>query len=136
METRGRPSSRISQRSLSNNALNRFVNRDLLAEQQQQPRPRRPASNSSFQHQSADYRSDAVTDADGVDYPGMLGGDDRGRSRSGVVRTQSDRETYLPDGIYEVVEGRVRQISAGPASRPGSRGSSRRYAARDAGFAR
>ncbi|CAN9444403.1 unnamed protein product [Alternaria alternata] len=136
METRGRPSSRISQRSLSNNALNRLVNRDLLAEQQQQTLPRRAASSSSFQHQANDYRPDAITDRESIDYPGMLGGEERGRGRSGIVRTQSERETYLPDGVYEVVEGRVRQISAGPASRPGSVGSGRKYSARDAGFAR
>jgi hypothetical protein len=136
METRGRPSSRISQRSLSNNALNRLVNRDLLAEQQQQTLPRRAASSSSFQHQANDYRPDAITDSESIDYPGMLGGEERGRGRSGIVRTQSERETYLPDGVYEVVEGRVRQISAGPASRPGSVGSGRKYSARDAGFAR
>jgi hypothetical protein len=66
----------------------------------------------------------------------MLSGEERGRGRSGIVRTQSERDTYLPDGVYEVIEGRVRQISAGPASRPGSVGSARRYSARDAGFAR
>jgi hypothetical protein len=75
------------------------------------------------------------------DYPGMLG-EGRGRGRSGIARTASERETYLPDGVYEVVEGRVRQISAGPAaapagiSRPASNASSRRYSAREAGFAR
>jgi hypothetical protein len=93
------------------------------------------ASNSSLQQQPTDYHFDADVGRDSVDYPGMLGGDERGRGRSGVVRTESERETYLPDGVYEVVEGRVRQLSAGPA-RPDSVGSARRYSARDAGFAR
>ncbi|KAG9185581.1 hypothetical protein G6011_06912 [Alternaria panax] len=152
METRGRPASRVSQRSVSNNALNRLVNRDLLVrqegegeEQQQQQRPRRPASMSLFR-----YPSDGGVDGSAhFDYPGMLGGEEqqqqqRGRRRSGLVRTASERETYLPDGIYEVVEGRVRQISAGRTwgrerrevshSRRGS--GTGRFVPRDAGFAR
>ncbi|KAI4942642.1 hypothetical protein J4E91_009811 [Alternaria rosae] len=138
MEARGRPASRTSTRSISNNALNRLVNPDLLAQQQQQrQQPQRAASHSSLQQQFADHRSDPdpVNGRDSVDYPGMLGGEERGRGRAGIVRTESERETYLPDGVYEVVEGRVRQLSAGPV-RPDSGGSSRRYSARDAGFAR
>ncbi len=139
LETRGRPSSRVSTRSLSNNALNRIVNPDLLDRQQQQqqlqPQRHRASSHSSFQQQPAGRRSDVVVDRDSIDYPGMLGSDERARGRSGIVRTESERETYLPDGIYEVVEGRVRQLSAGP-TRPASVSSARRYSARDAGFAR
>jgi hypothetical protein len=113
------------------------VNPDLLAQQHhhQRQQPHRVASNSLLQQQPTDYHFDADVGRDSVDYPGMLGGDERGRGRSGVVRTESERETYLPDGVYEVVEGRVRQLSAGPA-RPDSVGSARRYSARDAGFAR
>ncbi|KAI4910982.1 hypothetical protein J4E90_007239 [Alternaria incomplexa] len=136
VETRGRPASRVSTRSVSNNALNRFVNPDLLAQQQQQrQQPQRAASHSSLHQQFADHGFEPVVGRDSVDYPGMLGGEEHGRGRSGVVRTESERETYLPDGVYEVVEGRVRQLSAGPV-RPDSVGSSRRYSARDAGYAR
>lgn len=75
------------------------------------------------------------------DYPGILDTEEYGRGRSGIVRTESERETYLPDGVYEVVEGRVRQLSA---SRPQGSGASeravsergRRFSARDAGRAR
>jgi hypothetical protein len=126
---RGRPASRLSTRSVSNNALNRIVNPDLL----QRPRT---VSMSSFHPQPADHPS-TDRERDNLDYPGILAGEDRDRGRHGIVRTASERETYLPDGLYEVVEGRVRQISAGPArSRPASRASSRRYSAREAGFAR
>jgi hypothetical protein len=86
---------------------------------------------SSFHAQSTDQDRER----DGIDYPGILTTEERGRGSSGIVRTASERETYLPDGVYEVVEGRVRQISAG-SSRPASGASSRRYSARDAGFAR
>jgi hypothetical protein len=49
------------------------------------------------------------------------------------MRTASERETYLPDGVYEVVDGRVRVV--GPAgSRPAS--SSGRWSAREAGVGR
>jgi hypothetical protein len=51
------------------------------------------------------------------------------------VRTESERETYLPDGVYEVVDGRVRQISAGPGARSRA-ASGAGFGARDAGFAR
>jgi hypothetical protein len=125
-QVRGRPSSRMSQRSVSNNALNRIVNPDLLNQQRL-----RTVSMSSFHAQSTDQDRER----DGIDYPGILTTEERGRGSSGIVRTASERETYLPDGVYEVVEGRVRQISAGP-SRPASGASSRRYSARDAGFAR
>lgn len=79
------------------------------------------STTSSFHATSIDYRSDPEERED--EYPGRLG--------SGIIRTNSARETYLPDGVYEVVGGRVREISR---SRPGSAG--RPGSARGAGFAR
>lgn len=134
-----RPSSRLSSGSISNNALNRIVNPDLLAQQadveaQTASPPRRQRAASTSSAAAAGYRDGgAEMAADSIDYPGIIGSDERGRGRSSVVRTNSERETYLPDGVYEVVEGRVRQLSAGPGAAPGSRG---RHAARDAGWAR
>jgi len=156
-----RPSSRLSQRSrsasLSNNALNRFINADLLADQTQIQHPRRSASShvrpqplhdfpSSSSHNDPYHSRRSDTDIfidfdnnrDGGedDYPGILDTEEYGRGRSGIVRTVSERETYLPDGVYEVVEGRVRQLSAGRAPGSGGSESGRRISARDAGRAR
>lgn len=63
---------------------------------------------------------------EGLAYPGLLLGEER--------RVQRERETDLPDGVYEVVQGRVRRVSSGGngVGRPESRG---RWVARDAGRA-
>ncbi|KNG50861.1 high affinity glucose transporter [Stemphylium lycopersici] len=132
---RKRQSSRLSSASLTNNALNRMVNPDLLAQQADgeasPPWNQHTSSTSSSAPAPARYR-----DGNDIEYPGIIGSDERGRERSGVVRTNSERETYLPDGVYEVVEGRVRQLSAGPAAAAAAPGISGRHAARDAGWAR
>ena len=156
-----RASSRVSQRSrsasVSNNALNRFFNSDLLTDEDQAQSHRRSASlhvqppplhqlPSSFSYNDPHHsrRSDAdifidfSNNRDNVDdaYPGILDPEESERGRSGIVRSLSQRETYLPDGVYEVMEGRVRQVSAGRAPGVGGSGSERRASARGAGRAR
>ncbi|KAK1920115.1 hypothetical protein P3342_002411 [Pyrenophora teres f. teres] len=158
-----RASSRVSQRSrsagVSNNALNRFINPDLLAEDDDdydQPYRRSASSHvqpqllhhfpssSSYNHPHHSRRSDAdlfIDFSNGRDsiedaYPGALDTEEPGRGRSDISRTPSQRETYLPDGVYEVVEGRVSQLSAGRAPGSGGNGSERRVSARGAGRAR
>ncbi|KAF1837667.1 hypothetical protein BDW02DRAFT_107253 [Decorospora gaudefroyi] len=151
------PASRLSQRSLSNNAFNRTLNPDLIQQRQQHNNttsmpsfrdtdqhllPHRAASASSIQRPRSLSTNSFYHDRPSVDdaYPGFLPGDDQvGTRSSGIIRTASEREMYLADGIYEVVDGRVRQIGLGlggsrAGSRPGS--SMGAWEARDAGFAR
>ncbi|USP78843.1 hypothetical protein yc1106_06117 [Curvularia clavata] len=119
---------RSSDISISNNILNRIIV-SSSHNGQQEPYPRsfyqHAGSSTSFREQDAP----AARDRESFEYPGRLDGEERGRSGGAI---EGERETYLPDGVYEVVQGRVRQLSAG-APRQGSRGG---YAARDAGRAR
>ncbi|KAH7551663.1 hypothetical protein BM1_09297 [Bipolaris maydis] len=123
-------SARTSDISISNNMLNRIINPDLLAQQQQQQSESESESEAELQCYAED-RSEMDEDAAVVgheetwSYPGLLLGEER------LVRTQSERHTDLPDGVYEVVQGRVRRVSGG-TGRPESRG---RWVARDAGRA-
>lgn len=79
---------------------------------------------SSFHAHSVDHRDDSASLSS---YPGIIGGGEERQGRpTGVVRTESMRSTYLPDGVYEVREGRVRSLSLS---------SQRRWEARDAGRA-
>ncbi|KAL6161143.1 hypothetical protein ACJQWK_08696 [Exserohilum turcicum] len=69
---------------------------------------------------------------DTIEYPGVLAGDERSRQGSSAARRSSGRETHLPDGVYQVIEGRITQVGSG---RPRTR-SAGMYEARDAGRAR
>ena len=85
--------------------------------------PSQPPFDPYAPHHNADpYSHTAVytdEEASVSDYPGIVGG------RPGVIRTESMRSTYLPDGVYEVREGRVRSLSQTGRGRWEARGAGR-----------
>lgn len=77
--------------------------------------PAHGRDSNSYHAHSVDHRDDSAST---TSYPGILG--------DGMRRTSSQRTTYLPDGIYEVTDGRVRSLST-------SRDGERRRSARSSG---
>lgn len=137
-----RRTSHNSDIDIANNALNRILNPDLFPRETSATEPSSPphqrqqhhrtisaSSASSFYGSRVESQTRRASSRDSIEYPGVLAGDEADRRRSSTTR-----ETQLPDGVYEVVQGRIRQVSvSGGRPRTESRG---RYEARDAGRAR
>jgi hypothetical protein len=85
----------------------------------------RPYSSDSATHRAFHYPDRAAQSAESVAYPALQRPSDDYPGRLGIRRTESGGETYWPDGIEGIEEGRKRA----------SRGSVRSREARDAGKA-